>query len=108
MNITTINQLVSVNITLERDEAIAALDDPSDLQAQLRQALGDDLDTGGPLVHVNGRKGPKGRATRKVASTRGRAQKRILCPHCPRTYTSRGYLDRHLLRAHNDAQVAVA
>lgn len=32
MNITTINQLVSVNIVLDQDEAMAALKDPRELQ----------------------------------------------------------------------------
>jgi uncharacterized C2H2 Zn-finger protein len=91
MNITTVNELVEVNIMLDRDEAIAALDDPSELQKQLREALGD--------VPANGRKAPKGRRAVK-GLTRGRARKTTRCPHCDQPFAKRGNLERHILRVH--------
>jgi len=97
MNVTTINQLVSVGILLERDEAIAALKDPSELQRQLREALGDLAPV--TLVHRNGHRkaAPKAKAR---AST-------LICPECGDKFKARG-LGIHMAKKHSASDVQPA
>jgi len=79
MNITTINQLVSLNISIELDEALAALDNPSDLLDQLRKALGDV-----PPIALKKSNRPKGKRSVRGTTphTTGPASTMTTCPEC--------------------------
>ncbi len=100
MKITTINQLVSVSIELERDEALAALRDPRELQSKLREKLGD-LAPVTLGARRNGHRNGHRKAAPKAARARGtaRASTKTSCPKCGLQFEERG-LGVHMARKH--------
>jgi len=98
MNVTTINQLVSVNILLERDEAIAALRDPRELQAKLREALGD-------LASVTLKASRNGHR-KAVPKAKARAST-LICPECGDKFKARG-LGIHMAKKHSTSDAPAA
>lgn len=110
MNVTTINQLVSVNILLDQDEALDALKDPRELQRKLREALGDVAPvTLGGRRNGHRKPGPKGKAaTRKATSTHGAGRDSMTtCSACGKEYKSAG-LGIHMARKHPSLAVPIA
>jgi len=101
MNIVPINQLISVSIFLERDEALAVVEDPRELQRQLRKALGDSI-APTAIGHRTRKPGPKAhRAKRGAGPRRGAAQASTMtsCPVCGKECNPRG-LNVHMARKH--------
>lgn len=92
---------------LECDEALAAVEDPRELQRKLRQALGDIAPAGllSPHTRHNGHKRmvPKDKTkTRRRAGT-AQASTMTTCPKCGKEFDRRG-LSMHMARKHrNDA-----
>lgn len=100
MNVTMINELVSVTIMLDRDEALAALDDATELQRKLRQSLGDSGQlpyTKRPGRNGHGRKMTVPKGTKKGQT--GRASTMTTCLRCGREIKVRG-LGIHMALAH--------
>lgn len=91
--------LTEYHLVLSEAEARSVLDDPFELIAQLREAIG--------FPATNGQKrGRRGRPkVGKAAPGRARFQP-IQCPHCERMCDPRGY-KRHL-RTHERTAVAAA
>jgi hypothetical protein len=104
MNITTINQLMSVTILLDRDEAIAALKDASALQSKLREALGDVAPIA--VARKNGRR-PKGRTAKARGTARASKAKKYPCELCGRWFIRRGNLTKHFAKMHWENAAAV-
>ena len=112
MNVTTINQLVSVNILLDQDEALAALKDPRELQRKLREALGDmaplSAATWRGRRNGHGKPGPKARATQKATPAHGTGRaSTTTCSVCGKAYKPAG-LGVHMARKHNSQSAPTA
>lgn len=110
MNITTINQLVSVNILLDQDEALAALKDPRELQRNLREVLGDIAPV--TLRHNDHRKsGPKGKGKARGGKAPGSGSasttRQTTCSVCGETFKARG-LGIHMAQKHKYAAAPTA
>jgi len=98
MNITTNNQLVSVNIVLSPDEALDAIKDPRELQRKLRQALGDVA----PSLRRNSQRkpGPKGKGKARGGKATGTGSALMTtCSVCGKVVKVRG-LGVHMTRKH--------
>jgi hypothetical protein len=90
---TSTKTMLELTIILDEVQARAAIDDASDLQAQIKQAL-------------NGRAVAPRTSRERVMRPKGKRRApvgnggELKCPHCDKDFKTQGWLDKHLSAAH--------